>query len=163
MSGIALGPFFFAMPFAATLCRSTRRGTTVAIITFLCPDDGTGKLRLLHAWCSEGDTEGDAKPIVSNMSISSYSMPPGHVVAAIQARFELPPRSHHLHRVLMSFVREATRIDRPPLPRMLLPLSADRDRSLLITVAPDAIGYREEDAWRLRRLEAQAWEAMQDE
>lgn len=30
-------------------------------------------------------------------------------------------------------------------------------------IAADAIGYREEDAPRLRRLEAQAWEAMQDE
>ena len=30
-------------------------------------------------------------------------------------------------------------------------------------IAADAIGYREEDAWRLRMLEAQAWEAMQDE
>ena len=30
-------------------------------------------------------------------------------------------------------------------------------------IAADAIGYREEDAWRLRRLEAEAWEAMQDE
>jgi len=30
-------------------------------------------------------------------------------------------------------------------------------------IAADAIGYREEDALRLRMLEAQAWEAMQDE
>jgi len=30
-------------------------------------------------------------------------------------------------------------------------------------IAADAIGYREEDAPRLRRLEAEAWEAMQDE
>ena len=30
-------------------------------------------------------------------------------------------------------------------------------------IAADAIGYREEDAWRLRMLEAEAWEAMQDE
>lgn len=30
-------------------------------------------------------------------------------------------------------------------------------------IAADAIGYREEDAWRLRMLEADAWEAMQDD
>ena len=30
-------------------------------------------------------------------------------------------------------------------------------------IEADAIGYREEDAWRLRLLEAQAWETMQEE
>ena len=116
--------------------------TTFRLPSAAATDEGN-TIRLLQAWTAvDGDEEDDERrPAVLNMSITSYALPAnGAKSSNVLSCFEAPPTDHPLYRQVMACVREA-RLELPTLPPVLSPLSPERQKDLVVTVCPDAIGY----------------------